>query len=345
MKPYAAQKALNRELQEADVRLRRVVFESNPLNLIVEPTNRCNAHCPICARHFWDRKANPPADLKPATIHALREFMITAETVFAFGHGEPLIGRHFWELVRSAKEYGCRVEVTTNGLALGPAEIDRLVELDVEVLNLSLDAVTDAALLARRGVSIGKIEDVLRYLAERRAAMNSPRPEVGFAVVLDRDNLDELPGLVSFAADLFVRRLLINHLVAWDETLHARSAYQVPEQMRAALDDLQTRAAARNLELILPFAAVHDGVCPHPLQMFTVRANGEVWPCCHAVFRNERYSYPVGNVHDHAPRSIWNGEAYQALRRAFLCAGAPPALCRVCPLLNDELASHLRSLK
>jgi MoaA/NifB/PqqE/SkfB family radical SAM enzyme len=345
MKPHAWRKWLNRVTLAQDIYWRRARFRANPSQIAVEPTNRCNGVCAICARHFWNAEQNPPADLEADTLARLREFFITADTVFAFGHGEPTIAPLFWPLVEAAKSCGCRVEVTTNGLTLDEALLDRFLAAGVEILNVSMDAIEPAALARRRGLAVSDAEHAFAYLARRKYEMGVRVPEAGIAATIDRDNLDELPGLIEFAADLNVKTLLLNHLVAWDASLHARSAYHEPERLSRALADAQALAAHRGVKALLPYEAIVGGRCPHPLRLFFTRAGGEVWPCCNAVFRNERYSFPAGNVHNASLRAIWNGEPYRALRRAFLRGEPPPEHCRMCPLRADELASHLRQLR
>lgn len=345
MTDYATAKKRNRELHAQDVTEQRESFESNPTQLIIEPTNRCNASCPICARHFWDEEANPPTDLNEETIDALEPFLATADTVIAFGHGEPLIAPVFWNLVETARRFGCRVEITTNGLALDEAAIDRLIELGVAIVNISMDAVEPGALHGRRGLDVARAEQTFDYLNRAKYERGVKLPEGGIAVVVDRENLAELPHLLDFAADLNVKTLLVNHLVAWDESLHTLSAYHEEQHMRDTLAALKEKAKQTNVAVVLPFEMLDDGRCPMPVQTFAVRASGEVWPCCNAVFRNERYSFPAGNVHQTPLRDIWNGDFYRRLRRAFFGAEQWPAHCRICPLAVDELASHLRSLK
>jgi MoaA/NifB/PqqE/SkfB family radical SAM enzyme len=345
VRPYAAEKARNRRLLDEDLAARRDTFRAMPTQLVLEPTNRCNAACPICARHFWDDEKNPPADMLPETLARLDDLLTTAETVFAFGHGEPTIAPLFWNIVVRAKEKGCRVEITTNGLTLDELFIDRLVAAKVDILNLSLDAVEPTALTHRRGLSVERAQQALSYLAQRKHEQRTTTPEAGLAVVLDRDNLDELPGLFRFAGDLGAKSVLLNHLVAWDASLHARSAYHEPDRLRDALARATRDAAAAGVNVVLPFDAVENGVCPHPLHMFFVRASGEVWPCCNAAFDNGAYSFAVGHVLKEAPEAIWNGPAYRRLRRAFLTGESLPDHCRICPLYTDELGSHLRKLR
>jgi len=345
MRPFAAEKARNQGLLAEDLAAGRDRLRAAPTELVLEPTNRCNGRCPICARHFWDEEKNPSADMLPEVLARLDGFLETADTVFAFGHGEPTIAPLFWDIVVRAKEKGCRVEVTTNGLTLDEPFIDRLIAARVDIVNISMDAVEPAALAERRGLDVQRVAAALAYLNRRRYEQSARLPEAGIACVVDRDNLDELPHLIDFARDLVVRTVLVNHLVAWDTSLHHRSAYHEPERWREALTAARARAADTGVHLVAPLDGVIDGRCPHPSRMFFVRASGEVWPCCNAAFANDRYSFAVGHVLKSDAWEIWNGAAYRRLRRAFLRGETLPDHCRICPLLVDELGSHLRQLR
>jgi radical SAM protein with 4Fe4S-binding SPASM domain len=53
-----------------------------------------------------------------------------------------------------------------------------------------------------------------------------------------------------------------------------------------------------------------------------IAATGDVLPCCAAP-------RPLGNLGEQSFEEIWRGDAYNALRRAFL-GGDPPEMCRQC---------------
>ncbi len=342
-KPLEA-KRKNEELLARGVRDKNPVFKANPSLIVLEPTNRCNLACGLCARNYWDKNANPLTDMSLETLRAVEPFLKTASSVYAFGHGEPTLGKNFREIVLRAKSYGCEVQFTTNGFRLDDELIDFILESKTDIVNVSLDALEPDSSKIRRGVDPAKALRRLHRVWEKKTAAGQKTPETGIAFTADRENLGELPNLIDAMAAVGASVLIISHFVAWSVENHSLSAYHVEADFRSAFAKAVEKGRAKGITVILPFDNMDSGFCPHPMSMFFVRASGEVWPCCNAVFRQDRYSFPAGNVHESALRDIWNGEVYQALRRDWW-AGRAPVHCRICPLAADKIESHLRNLE
>ena len=87
--------------------------------------------------------------------------------------------------------------------------------------------------------------------------------------------------------------------------------------------------------------------------MSYVTVEGDVTPCCNYYDSRE---IKLGNVFEESIEDIWNGEAYQALRRT-LAQGELPDICRSsgsCPIvlrfdrdrgIEDGVADTARSSK
>jgi radical SAM protein with 4Fe4S-binding SPASM domain len=81
---------------------------------------------------------------------------------------------------------------------------------------------------------------------------------------------------------------------------------------------------------LLQQALVRDfpGICFMAATYVRVDPKGFVYPCC-VPSRKLR----MGNINRASFRSIWNGRAYQKLRKSML-AGRPPKPCRTCKHLR-----------
>ncbi len=66
--------------------------------------------------------------------------------------------------------------------------------------------------------------------------------------------------------------------------------------------------------------------CTAPWRSLTVLADGSIVPCC----RDPRGHYTMGNVSD-GVLNVWNGEKYQAFRKAMAEHRGDLPICRVCP--------------
>ncbi|MCB1155008.1 SPASM domain-containing protein [bacterium] len=337
-------KAENLRLLAEDRAAGRAEFVGNPEIIVVEPTNRCNLECRICARNYWDQDANPLEDMSLETLDRLAPFFETARVIYAFGHGEPTMGENFKTILETGKRFGCEVQFTTNGTRLDDAFADWLIEAKIDIINVSMDAVESRALKDRRGIDASKALMWLQRLRVKKVAAGHKMPETGISFVADRYNLGELPHLIRGMHDVGASILVVNHLVAWIPALHSHSCYHDIDAARRAFDEAKELGESLGMTIILPYDNLRPGGgCPHMDSMFFVRASGEVWPCCSAVFRQDRYSFPAGNVYKQSLRDIWNGPMYRHIREGW-AAGSPPEFCRTCPLVADVLESHLRVL-
>ncbi|WP_180371605.1 radical SAM protein [Neomoorella thermoacetica] len=58
--------------------------------------------------------------------------------IYFQGWGEPLLHPRLFDMMQAAKEQGRRVGFTTNGILLGTAVLERLVEMQSDILGLSV---------------------------------------------------------------------------------------------------------------------------------------------------------------------------------------------------------------
>ena len=249
--PFEEAKRKNLLAQKEDRREGREVFTANPEIVVVEPTNRCNLSCRHCARNYWDKTLNPETDMSMDTLERLVPFFKTARAVYAFGHGEPTLGKNFLAILRRAKEFGCEVQFTTNGTRRDDAFTDAVIEAGVDLVNLSLDALEPGASRERRGIDPVKPLQWLQRIRVRKVARRRKNPETGVSFVADRENLGELPNLIDALHDVGSSVLVISHFVAWKPALHDRSAYLDEPAFREAFARAKERGESKGITVIL----------------------------------------------------------------------------------------------
>ena len=139
-------------LQAADMLELRPERRRFPLeSMVLELTNRCNLTCRHC---IYGHRVDP----------ALRAYLpltlierVVAEAVTIGGRevyltgGEPSLHPDFLAVVEICKTQGLRVVIQTNGVHLTNAAIDRLRQLGVDEVRISLDGVTPETNDAIRG--------------------------------------------------------------------------------------------------------------------------------------------------------------------------------------------------
>ena len=327
----------------------RITFDTNP--------DTCNMRCIMCEEHSPHsalqaarRRAGKPRRLMP--IELLRRVVEDAAAnglreIIPSTMGEPLLYKHFDEILAIRAQHGVRLNLTTNGTfpRLGAkAWAERIVPVASDV-KISWNGATKATQEAiMRGAVWEKVlANVRAFIAVRDAhdARGGNRCRVTFQLTFLEANVGELADIVRLAVELGVDRVKGHHLWAHFHEIEDQSMRRGPDAIRRWNDAvLAARAAAAErplpngryvlLENISPLAedAKHDlapgGPCPFLGREAWVSALGRFDPCC-APDAQRRSLGDFGNLHERRLTDIWNGKPYRTLVAAYrsraLCLG------------------------
>jgi radical SAM protein with 4Fe4S-binding SPASM domain len=314
---------------------------ATPLEVYIEPTNRCNEFCTTCPRTFFQRE--PEADLDLARFVSILDQFPGVRRLVLHGVGEPLLARDLPAMVAEANRRGATVLFNTNALALHARLGRQLVDAGLDELRVSMDAADPRTYQAIRGVD--GYEKAMRRTAEFCAhlgATGAARPRVSMHFIAMRENLGELPAVIERAAGIGVAAVTLQRLVHFGQGLAAEEQSLMGAEVGALLDECEAAAARAGVELIgtgrrspagslLPVEGTRPWAgCGRPWRSTYVTANGNVLPCCIAPFATSDYEGLIlGNVFEAPIAEIWNGERYQAFRAAHRSEEAPEP-CRGC---------------
>ncbi|MDR2848639.1 MAG: radical SAM protein [Bacteroidales bacterium] len=176
---------------------------SKPLQVSIQPNERCNARCLMC--DYW-KETNDYLDYKEIieTLKELKQWMGNNFFVQIAG-GEPLIYKGIYDIFSFCAENGIICKISTNGIAFTPNVCDKIIQSGLSYLSVSLDSHLSEIHDRFRGVpgtwerAIGGI----KYLAEHT------RMTLGISSVIMKDNIATLPQSVDYFLSLPINRLLI----------------------------------------------------------------------------------------------------------------------------------------
>jgi MoaA/NifB/PqqE/SkfB family radical SAM enzyme len=243
--------------------------------------------------------------------------------VYLQGWGEPLTHPQLFEMVRMAKEAGCRVGLTTNGMHLDRESCARLVREGVDLVAFSLAGTDEGNDAVRRGTRFRRVEEAIRTLERTKKLLGSALPVVHLAYLLLRSRWQDLPDLPSVMQRLGVQQAVISTLdfvaapaLAAEAILPAtQEAY---EAARTALEQVSQagRAAGMNIRywlasppeaggeeqacdsaaaIGLPWLAARRPTCTENIQRSAfVGADGGVSPCVYAAVPVGEATHVVG---------------------------------------------------
>jgi MoaA/NifB/PqqE/SkfB family radical SAM enzyme len=164
--------------------------------LLVEPTNNCGLRCPLCPTGLG-RGGRPKGQLDLSALEAiLADPAVDGPAVLLWGWGEPTLHPKLADLVRSARQHGCSVEVQSNGH--GPRAVyEDLIEAGLDTLTIALDGLDDTQVRPLRGpsASADRVRQLLQHLASRREG--TELQVQCLATALNEPVLDELRAWVE----------------------------------------------------------------------------------------------------------------------------------------------------
>jgi radical SAM protein with 4Fe4S-binding SPASM domain len=325
-----------------------------PEELQLEVTGACNLRCRMCLVSYQPTIGRRRGSVTAESLRLLLDDLPSVRRLSLQGLGEPLLAPELAEMIAEAKRREIEVGFNTNGMLLDEARADRLVELGVDWVHVSLDAAhAEVFEQIRQRAKFERVVNGIRAIVAARARCGQgARPFLQINAVLMRRTLGELVPLVELAADLEVDRLWVQQLshdlsdaetnvrftrlrrFVEGEVLWGRGASSGElSQVRVVLDEARAAASRRGLTLRLPELddrPRHEDwgrmPCEWPWHSTYVNHDGRVQPCC-MVMGSERAT--MGNAFDDGFPAVWSGDAYQEFR-AQLLSESPPAVCRGC---------------
>jgi len=264
-----------------------------PLGVHLDVTYRCNERCVHCYLDHDDY-----GEMSTAEILDLLDQLAEAGTFFlTFSGGEVFMRMDFFRLLEYARSLLFWVRVKTNAFMIREKEADRLRELALDAVQVSIyshrpevhDAITKLPGSLERSVA------GLRLLHERGV-------KTIIANVLMRQNLQDYPGVVALAKELGAtytidptitpmmdgNRSILNLGIS---QLELRQVFRTPELV-GNVEEFCARPPAVDDDALddLPCSASHTFCYISPY--------GEVYPCV-------QFHLPTGNVREKRFLDIW----------------------------------------
>ena len=247
-----------------------------PLFLAWQLTNRCGARCIACCEESGPDKAWGDELRRDEALDLARRVGEFGIPYAAFGGGEPLGVPHCWELFESLAGNGVALKIETDGSHIDAAAADRLAELQVRCIQISVDGATAAThARVRPGSSFEAAIGAIDRLAARGL-------EPQFVFVPTRFNLHEIVAAFDLAASLGCGAFVTGPLMRLGRAAHdwQRMACSDEDwrQAVAALSERATSTATAMALSIYPWDIVTEieTRLESPQAMLLVVPNGRV---------------------------------------------------------------------
>lgn len=301
----------------------------------VEVTTYCNGSCAYCPHTLMQKRwtnRHMPIEL----FNALVPFLKHTDLVYLQGWGEPLLNSSFFEMVRICKREGKRVGFTTNGMLLTEDTMHMLVDLQLDIIAVSLAGTTATTHnQIRRGTDLDQIISHLERLRAIKAEKHSRVPAIHLAYLMLKSNFHELNEILRLAERVGAKQVVASNIaLIVDPSLSDEALFHDTERVdyyRNTLNEIQQRAAREDVVFDYhgPSLDADSLRCRENVhRACVINVDGEVVPC---VFTNpvlssnyifEGESLPLksmsfGNIGDESFTRIWNRQDYATFRDLF----------------------------
>ncbi len=227
-------------------------LRAHPSKLFVEVTTRCNLHCSMCVKEAKGQRI-PEGNMTRETFARLAPAFPHLDALVLNGIGEPLLNRdleRFIELARRDMPSRGWIGFQTNGQLLGGKRADSLARAGVDRICMSADAVSpDVFSALRKGGRQQAIETAATALHD--AALRRGRPiDLGVEFVAMRDNFDQLPELVRWAARNHIGFVIVTHMLPYSKEMTGAVAFDAStDRAMRIFREWEARAGADGVDL------------------------------------------------------------------------------------------------
>lgn len=214
------------------------------LDVLMDLTPRCNIYCTMCLLPLEEDHSKGTEMPEPVFKRISEEVFPRAKSVSLSCGSEPFMSKRFLPALETAVTAGVpNVRFVTNGLLMTDEAIERIVDLGINRVMVSLDGATAATYESIRvGGKFERLVDRLLALDRIKKARRSKTPVLKFSWVLMRSNLGEVLDLIELARRVSADEIYLRHLVPFAELdVTPQLIFDTPHSVNAVLDEAWSR--------------------------------------------------------------------------------------------------------
>jgi radical SAM protein with 4Fe4S-binding SPASM domain len=296
--------------------LRRVGPLLPPVHISLEPTNGCNAKCPVCETGKgqmerrkgmldWDDYRGFIDKAAPTTNSMMLYFM-----------GETFLNKHAYDMIRYARGKGIYVETCTNGDFV---DAKGVIYSDINKISFQLGGMTEATHQRYRVASqLEKARKNLEELVEERRKNPGSNVQIEVGLIVMRHNEHEVADFLRWAKEIGVD--IANVIDPCVRNMLEAHAYLPKDRKYWFYDE------AAFEEGVLKPKVVRDNDCVWIWNSLQINWNGDAVPCC----RDPNGHHVLGNVFEEGIGRVFNSARARDFRRRILTRQKEVDICRLC---------------
>ncbi|HUH42997.1 MAG TPA: radical SAM protein [Sulfurimonas sp.] len=286
----------------------------------IEPSATCNLSCIHCPTGSYGNpvKGNMSKELFLKIKDEISDKKIRVAVLYM--GGEPFINKDFFFMVKELKKINIPfIKTVSNGMLLNSSIISDIIDSGLDSIEFSLDGTSS------------QINDFIRKNSNHKKVI---------------ENIKELLDQISFKSSNIKVSISSTQFKYFDENNHLKSpkSQWLEKEFKHYLDlgllNINYVDAIEWSDMNIDkdiFDIVEDeedkitNYCDHITSTITIRANGDIVPCCYDLTSQ----LIMGNVLDNSLEEIWNNSKYLKLRKSIYEENFY-SICKKCSVVNKN---------
>ncbi|MCF6339846.1 MAG: SPASM domain-containing protein [Sulfurimonas sp.] len=289
-----------------------------PINITIEPTNVCNAKCPVCetgAGILNRKKAYLSFDDFKIIIDKIYPY---TNTLMYYFMGEPFLNKEWVKQVKYAKKKEISfISTCTNGDVAGIPQ--GIIDSGIDFVSFQIGGTTqETHEIYRVATNLENIKNNMLETIKLKKEHNKTNLHIEAGFILMKHNEHQ-----------------VEEFIAWCKSVNVDSFNIIDPGVRTVEQGKQYLPTNKDNWIYNPEAfekgrlqrkVIPKNDCPWIYYSMTIMSNGDVSPCCHDACGNEI----MGNIIEQDLEDIWNGEKYQNFRDRIHTNQKDISICRLC---------------
>lgn len=273
----------------------------------------CNLSCPKCYTHGKNVISSQirSKGLMPISnfVKILDEAMHFKPRIAPQTWDEPFINPNFINYLFEIKKRGLITTIDTNGLLISPKDLHKLIELKVDSIFFSVDAMNEQTYTYVRGKNkLNFLKELIHSFLNLRGDALFPR--IGVSFVVENENEAELSSFIEY----------------WQNYV----------------DVIRVNKKFESGRKIKNFSSPVRNACWSLYDSLMVHHNGEAALCC----VDNHYDNKIGNVFEQGILKIWQGSFFNSARSYHEKNQFDKIkICETCDLWSNEDAKKTETAK
>ena len=287
-----------------------------PVHVSIEPTNTCNARCPVCETGKGEM-VRPPGMLDLVSYRKLIDAIWpTTSTLLFYYMGEPFLNRHAYEMIHYARQQRIYVETCTNGDFV---DAKGVIHSDINKISFQISGMDNATHeIYRVRSNLERVRKNLYELIEERRKHPQSNVQIDVGFIVMRHNEHQLDSFVNWVGEIGADSASIIDTCVRNM---AEAHTFLPEDQRYWFYDEKTFERG-----VLKPKHIQNNECVWVWNSIMINWNGDAVPCC----RDANGKHKLGNVFEEGLGRVFNGAPARAFRRRILKAQRDVELCQLC---------------